>query len=307
MTGNAPEQAVISIVIVTRNRAGTLRLTLEAISQLAIPDGLLPELIIVDNGSTDTTPDLIRAARADLPFACRCLHEPTPGVSGARNRALEDARGAITAMIDDDCLPARDWIASIWRHFQDDPDLDLVGGRIELHDQSQQPVTVLLSRQPKHLTRTADLRNFILGCNMAFRTERVLSLGGYDPRFGPGAILRSGDDFDLLYRAWRAGFRVLYAPDIVVTHNHGRTSRRQIRELERRYQFGRGAFLAKHLLAGRGEVLTILWLRLRPPVRAFFREPDRLRVAIRYLRRVSSVYMLPIGAVRYLMTRSPSP
>jgi GT2 family glycosyltransferase len=67
------------------------------------------------------------------------------------------------------------------------------------------------------------------------------------------------EDLDLLYRAFRKKVRTVYSPDVLVYHNHGRTTDAQIQALNHRYVVGRGAFYCKHILAGDGNVLKMAY------------------------------------------------
>ena len=67
------------------------------------------EFIIVDNGSTDNTKEIVGAYEVML------LHEPKPGPSAARNRGLYHASGEIVAYLDADTIPTRRWLAENYR------------------------------------------------------------------------------------------------------------------------------------------------------------------------------------------------
>jgi len=102
-------------------------------------------------------------------------------------------------------------------------------------------------------------------------------LGGFDTAIGSGAFIGSGNDVDVLYRAYRAHMKVVYNPDIVVFHNHGRRTLDEIRRLRRRYAIGRGALYAKHALRGDMEMAKMAYWEYRAllseTVRNGWREP----------------------------------
>ena len=91
-----------SVVIPTRNRRATLAALLERVAPQAKAAGA--EVLVVDNGSTDGTPELLRPLEAD--GRVRVVHEPTPGATRARNAGARAARGDVVSFIDDDALPA---------------------------------------------------------------------------------------------------------------------------------------------------------------------------------------------------------
>src|SRR5690606_22106466 len=105
-----PEPTVtISIIITTRNRAAHLKATLDAMRAVIVPDGLTAELLVVDNGSTDDTGAVARAARVGK-IAVRTVHEPEPGQCRARNRGLAETSGDAVVFVDDDVRPRIDWL-----------------------------------------------------------------------------------------------------------------------------------------------------------------------------------------------------
>jgi glycosyltransferase involved in cell wall biosynthesis len=120
----------ISVVICTRNRAASLH---EALSCLAAADrtGLNVEIVIVNNGGTDSTPEVIRTFEDRLQM--RSLFEPKQGVFGkshALNRALDEGGlGEIIAVLDDDMTPHREWFQGVASLSARWPDKDLFTGR----------------------------------------------------------------------------------------------------------------------------------------------------------------------------------
>src|SRR6516164_1901797 len=120
-----------SVAICTRNRAELLAECLSAVLIDAGAIAALGELIVVDNGSTDETPEVVERLRVAHPDArLRRLVEPRPNLSLARNLALDEARGAIIAFLDDDAIVHPGWLASCLDAFAACPDAAAVGGEI---------------------------------------------------------------------------------------------------------------------------------------------------------------------------------
>ncbi len=103
----------VSILIPTRNRSAILTKCLAALPEGA--RGLAPpEVIVVDDCSTDATPEIVEAFRRSSGWQVRCLRQPKPlGANAARNTALDAARGEIIVFIDDDVLPTAGWLAAL--------------------------------------------------------------------------------------------------------------------------------------------------------------------------------------------------
>lgn len=124
---NAEARADITVVICTRNRAESLRETLACLARAELP-GLHSEIVVVDNGSTYATAEVVRDASTCRPV--RYLSEPHPGKSWALNRALSAAPlGEIVAVLDDDMSPHVDWFKGVKTICDRWPDRDLFTGR----------------------------------------------------------------------------------------------------------------------------------------------------------------------------------
>ncbi|WMS43689.1 glycosyltransferase [Acuticoccus sp. MNP-M23] len=100
----------VTILIPTRNRPGPLARALESLAALDVPADLSVDVLVVDNAADGTAADVVAAA--SLPFAARCLREPRPGVSSARNAGVAAATGDIVAFVDDDCAADPGWLAA---------------------------------------------------------------------------------------------------------------------------------------------------------------------------------------------------
>jgi len=116
-----------SVVIPTRNRRATLAALLDRVDPQATAAGA--EVVVVDNGSTDGTPELLRPLEAQGQL--RVVREPTPGATRARNAGARAARGDVLAFVDDDALPADGWLAALLAPFAN-PRVAAAGGRVSL-------------------------------------------------------------------------------------------------------------------------------------------------------------------------------
>ncbi|HKV51100.1 MAG TPA: glycosyltransferase [Gemmatimonadaceae bacterium] len=293
-----PSAAVdVSVIVCTRNRSDALARLLDRLEQLVVPAGVRWELIVVDNGSTDGTAALLASWPRTLPM--RVLNEVTPGLSRARNAGLAAASGGLLLFTDDDCLPDPQWLAAIRDEFARAPSLGVLGGRVELFDQRDQPTTTRTSRERGQITGAFNLDS-IIGCNLALRPSALAAAGPFDIALGGGTGAGAGEDVDFVYRALRAGLRIEYSPDALVYHNHGRRTDAQVRALTRAYTVARGAIFCKYLLQRDRGILPRIHQDVRWHSRALMQD---LRAARFPSRAVRHYYQLAIGAAYWIRHR----
>jgi glycosyltransferase involved in cell wall biosynthesis len=242
----------VSVLICTRNRAQALGKSLDAVARaVAAAPGLPAELVLVNNGSTDDTQAVAEAWAREQGFPVTLVTELRPGLARARNAGLARARHEIVAMTDDDCELHADYLVQVARLFARDPTPRIVGGRVELGDPEDLPITIKTDPEPRRYASGTRPGGFLLGANLVLHRAVVDALGPFDERFGAGAKFIAAEDTDYVLRADLAGFVVEYVPSFVVDHYHGRRDIADAVKLSRGYNFGDGALYAKHLLSSR--------------------------------------------------------
>jgi glycosyltransferase involved in cell wall biosynthesis len=190
---------LVSIVVPTRNRAAFLDRLLQSFRSLRYPCW---EAIVVDDGSVDRTPSLVESFRASgLPLSYYFQGQST--VSAARNQGIEEACGELVAFIDDDCEASPQWLARLVEAFEANPEALGVQGKTVTDHALSTPFT----RQIEQLSAGQPYRT----CNVAYRRQVLLDLGGFDPR------LIRGEDVALSMRVLERG-PIVFAPDAVVSH-----------------------------------------------------------------------------------------
>ena len=118
----------VSVIVCTRNRASSLKRTLQSLADLSVPAGLCWEMIVVDNNSTDDTPDVIAGFSGVLPLVA--AFEARDGLSNARNRGVQAAAGTYMVWTDDDVVVDRQWLAAYVEAFRRWPEAAVFGGKI---------------------------------------------------------------------------------------------------------------------------------------------------------------------------------
>jgi glycosyltransferase involved in cell wall biosynthesis len=245
----------LSVIVCTRNRARSIVGCLDSIvAALAKASPIDAEIVVVDNGSEDNTSSIVREFASSSTFPIHLQLERQLGISRARNCALRAARGELLVWTDDDCRLSENYITNALRHDAADTDLVLRGGRIELGDPLDLPITINTSRTAKRWQRSMDsardgnLGSELAGCNLMMRRALVERLGLFDERFGVGADVPASEDTEYVFRAYLAGIAIEYVPDMVVFHYHGRREKPAAARLMRDYLIGTGALYAKYAL-----------------------------------------------------------
>ncbi|MGQ9608977.1 MAG: glycosyltransferase family 2 protein [bacterium] len=267
----------ISVIICTWNRAYSLKRTLDSIMTMSIPKDLLWELIVVDNNSTDNTKEIVKEYKAKSGLNIVYVFEEKRGLANARNRGIKEAKGEIIAFTDDDVIVDRNWLCYILKEFDSNESLSLLGGRVELYDPDDQPITIRTFNKRIAFSSPGQLFSLIPGCNMAFHRRVLDALESFDPTFGAGTRIKAAEDSDFFYRAYRMGFEMVYSPEILVYHNHGRRTKEQVRKLNKGYAIGRGAFYCKHILRGNPEVLKMALVEVISLIKGLVKNMIRLR------------------------------
>ena len=234
-----------SIILCTHNRSEALRLALEGLVCLVTPPGFTWEILIVDNRSTDGTRSLCERFVAEHGEHFRYLYEGRPGKSYALNTGIRETTGRLLIFTDDDCIVDPEWLQMIVDEFSADTHLAILGGRVELYNPDDLPLTLLTSRHRTVVSKPIRLifpRNHVIGCNMVIKREVFESVGLFDPNLGPGSRGESTEDVDILCRALKHGSKIVYSPLPLVFHNHGRRTESDLTRSLGGGLISRGAF-----------------------------------------------------------------
>ena len=248
-----------SIIICTCNGESRLPLVLSSIKNLTIPEWATGELILVDNNSTDRTRNVVNTFGNTYPIPLKYCFEVKQGLSFARNTGIRNAQGKIVLFTDDDCIVDSKWLLETLYEFRKDPYLMLLGGRVELYNKNDYPITLRLSKEKRLFTMAEQTFSLLPGCNMAFRRTLFQAIGEFDVKYGAGRKIPSAEDSDFFYRAYRAGYKMAYCPNVKIWHNHGRRNPKQVTKLMQGYVIGLGAFYCKYIFKG-DDVVTILFI-----------------------------------------------
>jgi GT2 family glycosyltransferase len=225
-----------SVIVATCNRPELLQRCLDALLALSYPHY---EIIIVDNApNTSATADLIEQTYQHV-SQVRYVRENRPGLSRARNRGIQEAKGEILAITDDDVVVDPSWLLELVHGFQVSENVVCVSGLVlpmELETQAQiwfeqyggysKGFMSRLFDMGEHHPRTplfpytAGLLG--TGANIAFKASYLRAIGGFDPVLGAGTLARGGEDLFIFFQTIMQGHTIAYEPAALLYHPHHR-------------------------------------------------------------------------------------
>jgi GT2 family glycosyltransferase len=223
-------QMAISIVIPAYHAEKTIGACLDALRAQIAPDD---ELIVV---ADDESREPMRALCE--PRGARVL-TPNRGAAAARNLGAADARGEIVLFLDADCVPEQNWVRAMLAPFADS---EIVGacGMKQTKQRGIVPRFIQLEFDYRYDNeRALQHIDFIDSGTAAYRRAIFSQSGGFDPH------LSDAEDVDLSYRLAERGYKMAFASDAIVYHNHPESL---IEYLRRKftYAFWRADVYARH-------------------------------------------------------------
>ena len=238
----------VSVIVVSFNTSDLLRQCLQSILTECegLPDGLTAEILVVDNGSTDGSPEMVEREFAARNAPVRLLRSQVNlGFAAANNLAMDAARGRYLVLLNSDAWLHPGALRLAIELMESDSTVGVGGARLVGPQGEWQPsarafptlwhvfvvFSGLASRFPKSrifgaFDRTwanPDLPaevDWVPGAFSIMRREALAQTGLFDPQF-----FLYCEEVDLCRRIKAKGFRVLYWPDVVVTHIGGESGR----------------------------------------------------------------------------------
>jgi GT2 family glycosyltransferase len=250
-----------SVIVATRNRPELLQRCLKALLALHYPHY---EIIVVDNApSTTATADLIEQAYRHI-SQVHYVREDRRGLSHARNRGIQEARGEILAITDDDVVVDSNWLVALARGLQVSEKVVCVSGLVlpmELETQAQGWFEQYGGYSKGFTRRPFDMREHHpgtplfpyaagqlgTGANIAFKAAYLRAVGGFDPALGAGTLARGGEDLFIFFQVVTQGHTLVYEPAALLYHPHHRDYADLCKQM---YCYGMGltAYLTKSVV-----------------------------------------------------------
>lgn len=259
----------VTIAVCTQGRPQLLRSTLRCLVGQEYPADHY-EILVVDNApQRDATAIVVRSFqnRSVTVLYRACL---TPGLSHARNTAVEQSQSEFIVFVDDDIVCESCWLRRLVAPFAGDPDqrIAAVGGEvIPVYSEGVHRCGVQIYRPLRLRADPGPIhgRQMLMGANMAFRRETLVEVGVFDTRVGrSGETLLAGDENRPIERLKRKGFEIWFVPAARVFHELPRSRTSLTYAMRHGYDSARSrvlnqtAALADNHLAS----LPFLWSRL---------------------------------------------
>ena len=216
----------ISAIICTHNRDFYLGAAIDSLLNQDFALGF--EVVVVDNGSTDNTRQVVteRLGNPHLKY----VEQPNIGLSIARNTGATVAVSEILAYLDDDAVASPQWLQVLYSAYQQNQKLAIAGGKVNLlFPPGVEPPRWLSPGLAANLGAYDLGENLVYidnpgltprGLNYSIRRSFLEQIGGFDPHLGRiGKKLLSNEELQMTELALREGWQVAYVPDALVSHN----------------------------------------------------------------------------------------
>ena len=215
----------IAAIICTHNREAYLG---GAINSLLAQEGVSYEVLIVDNGSTDKTKEVVEPFLSNSQV--RYVYEPVLGLSVARNRGATETTAPILAYLDDDAIASPHWLKVLVDAYEQNEKLAIAGGKVTLIWPDNITPPAWISEGLAGGLGTYDLgQETVLitnpqltprGLNYSLRRSFLEKIGGFDANLGRvGKKLLSNEELFMTELALTQGWQVAYLPKALVAHN----------------------------------------------------------------------------------------
>jgi len=207
------------------------------------------KLVIVDNGSTDSTNEVACSYEKRLPL--EYLREPTLGKNAALNMGLGAVEGDLIVFTDDDVFPNPNWLIQLRSAADTNPEYSIFGGPILPRWEVPPPNWIQwVDQRPAYALTDPSLTEghvsprFVYGPNMAVRASLFTAETRFNTSLGPrGADYAQGGEMELIIRLSRLGHKAWHVTDATVEHLIRREQMKKSWVMRRAVRFGRGEFL----------------------------------------------------------------
>lgn len=229
------KQPKVSVIVCSYNGGQTLDDCLQSLKKIDYPDY---EVIVVDDGSTDNTKEILAAH----PWVT-AIHQTNKGLSVARNVGGFASKGDIIAYTDSDCMADPDWLFYLVGTLLSGNYAGVGGPNISPPAENwHQACVAAAPGGPSHVLLTDVVAEHIPGCNMAFHRWAFERIGGFDPEYR-----KAGDDVDFCWRLQQENQVIAFSPSAIVWH-YRRFTLKAFRKQQEGYGEAESLLRFKHLI-----------------------------------------------------------
>lgn len=234
----------VSVIVPAYNAQGTIGQTLKALAQQDYAEAY--EVIVVDDGSTDQTVDIVRS------FAgVKYFYQLNAGPAAARNRGAEVSQAQFLAFTDSDCVPHPDWLSSLMRGFLCHDVAVVMGGYGIANPASTLASCVYQEIAFRHKNLLTDHPKVFGSYNFCVKKSVFDQAGGFDTRYRNA----SGEDNDLSYKIVSLGHQIYFERKALVDHYHPTQVKKYLKE-QFRHGVWRVTMYVSHPLMAKGDGYT---------------------------------------------------
>jgi len=227
-----------SLIIPTINRKFEVDLLLKSIKNLNYPLNKI-EVIIVDQNKDNLIDELVK--KYSKYFIIKHIKVNFKGASRARNYGLKFAEGKYIHFPDDDSFYEKDTLVKVYSEFRK---LDVDAIAVKVIDPIKGTPALLKFSSKKQYVKCTNFFKLTIEFNVFWKREKLILLGGFDENLGVGTYFASEESGDIILRALKQNYKILYIPDVIIYHPDKRNPHpKKIYN----YALGFGALFRKHI------------------------------------------------------------
>ncbi len=200
---------ILSVIVPAYNAQGTIGKTLKALTEQDFSGSF--EIIVVDDGSTDQTAEIIRT----FPKV-QYIYQPNAGPGTARNHGAKVSQGQVLAFTDSDCIPHKDWLTRLMEGFISDDVGVVMGSYGIVNKESLLAFCVYKEIIFRHNKFLSDFPKVFGGYNFCIKKIVFEQVGGFNTSYRNA----SGEDNDLSYKIISSNWRIYFERKALVDHYH---------------------------------------------------------------------------------------
>lgn len=238
------DRPFVSVIVPAYNAQPTIRHTIQSLVAQSYPGEF--EIIVVDDGSTDRTPEIVRSFTEVI-----YIRQSNAGPAAARNRGAADSKGEFVLFTDSDCIAHKDWIEKIIGGFSTGGIAAVCGSYGIANPENILARCIQDEIVFRHRRLMSSYPRAFGSYNVGIRRSVYWRAGGFDESYRRA----SGEDNDLSYKILKTGGRIFFVKNALVDHYHTTRLEKYLRE-QFRHGFWRARIYGRHPEMVKGDDYT---------------------------------------------------